>query len=161
MSKLQDLTLALYPYYKGFGFAVMENHTKPLEYGVIRQKHRFQLQSAVTRIDKLMDFYRPVLILVQDYKFKDTNAAKLISKIVQIAEVKNIKLYQYSRQQIRDVFEVFGATSKYRIAAKIVEAIPELAPRMPRIRKMWENEDYNMPIFNAISLALTHSYLTE
>jgi hypothetical protein len=62
---------------------------------------------------------------------------------------------------MRDVFEQFGAKSKYEIANKIVTWFPQLVSRAPKIRKPWMDEDYNMGIFDALALAITHKYLTE
>jgi hypothetical protein len=59
------------------------------------------------------------------------------------------------------VFEQFGAKSKYEIANKIIAWFPQLASRAPKIRKAWMDEDYNMGIFDALALAITHKYLTE
>lgn len=163
MSTIKNAIISLYPYSRGFGYAIMENPLKPMDYGVVCPRYRYHALKLLDKIEKLMDFYRPVIVLVQDYGYanKTTRAKKLIDGIIKMAERKNIKLYQYARQQIRDVFETFGATNKWLIATKIAEAIPEVAHRIPRPRKMWMNEDYNMPIFDAISLVLTHNYLTE
>ena len=35
-----------------------------------------------------------------------------------------------------------------------IEQFPELAPRLPRFRKLWMSEDERMSIFDALSLAL-------
>ncbi|UPT68012.1 MAG: crossover junction endodeoxyribonuclease RuvC [Sphingobacteriales bacterium JAD_PAG50586_3] len=163
MQQPNNVTFALYPYTKGFGYAILETPLTPIDYGVVRVRNQYHALSLLRRIEKLVDFYRPVVVLVQDYYYanKTTRAKKLIEGIVTIANHKNIKIYQYSRQQVKDVFETFGATNKFLIAGKIAEAIPSVAHRTPKPRKLWMMEDHNMPMFDAISLALTHNYLME
>jgi len=42
-----------------------------------------------------------------------------------------------------------------------VGGLPELKYRAPKAWKLWTSEDYNMGIFNALSVALTHAYLND
>jgi Holliday junction resolvasome RuvABC endonuclease subunit len=117
------------------------------------------------RITKFVEFYTPTIIVVKDYNSSYSRHSKRVAELVEsiakhAGEVK-IPVYRYSRQQVRDVFEQFGAKSKYEIAQKIIYWFPQLASRAPKIRKAWTDEDYNMGIFDALALAITHKYLTE
>lgn len=47
-----------------------------------------------------------------------------------------------------------GTANKHDIAVAIADRFPELAPRLPRVRKPWMSEDYRMSIFDAVGLAL-------
>ena len=57
---------------------------------------------------------------------------------------------------MRRLFAADGAVTKYQVATAIAEGIPELAPRLPGVRKIWLPEHANMSIFDAASLALTY-----
>ena len=49
--------------------------------------------------------------------------------------------------------------NKYEIAIAIAKRFPELAPRLPRLRKPWMSEDDRMSIFDAIGLAAAFFYV--
>ena len=113
----------------------------------------------------MIGFYKPTNIIVPDYKGKYSKKGdrvkNLIHTIVDYSTDQEVQCYHYSREQIRDVFQQFGAVSKYEIATKIIDWFSELESRMPKYRKPWMAEDYNMGMFDAISLILTHRYLRD
>lgn len=155
--------LALYANTNGFGYACFgDNRLDPIDYGVVKPRP-FQTFKVLNRFEKIVDFYWPTILIVQDYKNSRhrKRVQEIIDGVCNLAAHKNICVYHYTRQQIRDVFEIHQARTKYEIAQKIVEAIPVLAPRMPKLKKFWTPTDYNMPLFDAVSLVLTHQYITE
>jgi len=164
MKKDTSLILSLYPNARGLGYASIEPPQKLLDSGIIDVRPVSDDQ-ILARITKFVEFHRPTLIIVRDSNVKNVGATtrvqKLINSIADFAAKHTIPVHKYSRQQIRDVFEQYGATSKYEIAKRIIPWYPELAPRAPKIRKTWMDEDYNMCVFDAISLAVTHLYLTK
>ena len=56
---------------------------------------------------------------------------------------------------IRQAFSETGAVTKHEIAQVLAKDFPELAPRLPPVRRIWMTEDCRMAIFDAASLALT------
>ena len=78
-----------------------------------------------------------------------------------MANAEKLKVILYSRDQIRDVFEQFGAVTKYEISKVLLTEFKKLELREPKKRKTWESESHNMPIFDALSLALTWYWLTD
>ena len=57
---------------------------------------------------------------------------------------------------MRRHFAAAGAATKYQIATTIAADFPELAPRLPAVRKIWLPEHANMSLFDAAALVLTH-----
>src|SRR6476620_2930343 len=109
-----------------------------------------------------MDYYKPQVILL-----KETGASarsqrndKLIEAITTLSGEIGLTVFRYTKQQIQETFEVFGATTKYEMVEKMVQMLPDLKTRKPRDRKWYEKEDYNMVVFNAVALAVTHAHLT-
>ncbi len=45
---------------------------------------------------------------------------------------------------------------KYTIAVALTKQLPELAPRLPQVRKIWKSEDYRMSIFDAAALGVAY-----
>jgi hypothetical protein len=164
MNNEQNIILSIYPNTRGFGYVCLESPKNLIDYGIVTIRPICN-RRIMKRIKKIVSYFRPVLVLVQDcdkkYSRQGNRIKNLIDNIVAFAKENNIPVVQYSREQIRDVFEQFEAKSKYQIANKIIEWIPELEPRKPKARKLWMSEDYNMGVFDALSLALTHYYMSE
>lgn len=156
--------LALYPNARGLGYACLESPKNLKDSGVVTVRPICN-GTILERIIKFVDFFKPKIIVVKDYDnsyyWKSRRGIDLVESIVKYAEGRKLPVIGSSRKQIRDVFELFGAKSKYDIAHKIVSGFPHLEPRAPRIRESWMAEEYYMGAFDAISLALTHQYLTE
>ena len=172
-SSHRKVTIALYPNAKGFGFAVVEHPVLFLDYGIATVRP-INNASILKRVKRLIEFYKPKTVIVPDPKGKYSNKSlrvkKLLNNIVEhvtsldnlevLEDNEGIECFHYSREDVRNVFEQFKATNKYEIAMKIIDWFSELETREPRYRRPWMAEDYNMGMFDAISLILTHRYLT-
>jgi Holliday junction resolvasome RuvABC endonuclease subunit len=85
----------------------------------------------------------------------------LRNEIEEHAKNIDIPIYSYTREQVKDVFEVFAARNKQEIAEWIGTYFPALTGKVPKPKKFYEDEDFNMGIFDALALALTHEYLSK
>lgn len=160
----RNIVYALYPNANGFGFVYLENPRKLLDYGSVRI-NPISNRKVLERIKRSLDYLRPYLVIIQDPEGKASRVGRrvrrLIDKIIVLATEENIKIVQYSRDQVRDVFEQFGAVTKYEIAKVLLTEFKELELREPKKRKTWQSESHNMPIFDALSLALTYYWVEE
>lgn len=158
------VTLAIYPNTRGFGYICLENPQSLIDWGMMTCRP-LSNSKILKQVASMLDYFNPTLLIVQDpdnkYSRQGYRVAQLIETIQEKAEERNIKIVSYTREQIRNVFSSFGATTKHEIASKLLQWFPELMPRAPKVRKLWMKEDYNMGIFDALSLAITHAYLTE
>jgi hypothetical protein len=158
-----NITLALYPNHRGFGFAFFENPKTPLDCGLVTIRP-ISNEDCMKRIRNIIEYYKPTLIIVQDtketYPRKSPRVKKLIQHIERYATSQHLTVTSYGRDQIRFVFEQFKAVTKYEIAKTIVRWLPQFAHKLPKVRKVWMCEDYNMGTFDAMSLAITHFYLS-
>jgi hypothetical protein len=62
-------------------------------------------------------------------------------------------------KQITTCLQGWEVTSKYEMAVLLGKEFPLLAWKLPRERKAWQTEQWNMPIFDAAALGL--AYLLE
>lgn len=160
----RNIVYALYPNANGFGFVYLDSPRNLLDYGAVRI-NPISNRKVLERIKKSFDYLKPSIVIIQD---PDGNASRsgrrvnrLIDKIIAMANAEKLKVILYSRDQIRDVFEQFGAVTKYEISKVLLTEFKELELREPKKRKTWESESHNMPIFDALSLALTWYWLTD
>lgn len=154
--------LALYPNRRGTAFACVELPRELLDQGVINVGP-LSFGREMRRLRKYVEFFQPDIVVMRDEggAVLSPRVTELIREVQELANEKGVDFTQYSREQIRHVFEQFGASTKYEIAKKIIEWLPQLSDSEPRIRKAWQDEQYHMSIFDAVSLAVTHEYLGD
>jgi Holliday junction resolvasome RuvABC endonuclease subunit len=164
MKEDTSVILALFPNVIGLGYACLENPQTLLKVGVIKVRPMSN-KKALSHVKELVDLFDPKIVILRDFDthkpLKNKRIQQLLNEIITYAKEKHIRTFQYSRQQIRDVFELHSATSKYEISKQIITWFPSLADRAPKKRKPWLPEDSKMGIFDAMALAITHEHLNE
>lgn len=161
MRNERPVILSLYPNSIGIGYACLQIPDKLFDFGVTAVKP-LSNRKLLKRAEKFMDHYRPKIVLLKGGMTKNGRRVdQLIEAITTLAGEKNLKVYRYTKEQVKDAFELFGAQSKHDMVEKIVTMLPDLECRRPKVRKWYEKEDYNMGLFNAVALAITHAHLSE
>jgi Holliday junction resolvasome RuvABC endonuclease subunit len=165
MEEENPIVLSLFPNRRGLGYVCLDVvERKILESGVANVRP-ISNERVIARIKRFIEFHTPTIIIVRDPKERTIKGTIRLSELNTLidncAKTKHTPVYRYTRRQIREVFELFGANNKDEIAKQIIEWFDELAPLAPKIRKPWMDEDYHMGVFDAMSLAITHQYLTK
>lgn len=157
-----NVVLAIYPHGKGIAYACMSTPKKVIESGQYFF-HPICNRRCRSRAQYVLDHFQPDIVVLEDSEsnisFKRARIIKLLQHVKQDAEKLNLRVVQYKREQIRDVFSEFGAITKNEIATKIAEWLPEYTDRVPKVRDIGGSESHTMWEFDAISLAYTHFYL--
>jgi hypothetical protein len=156
--------LAVFPQGKGFGYAYFTEQYEPDHFGIATVKPPDNAK-CLKRVEAMVLTYQPKLILLPTPDGKRNRKKKrvqeLLQQITQYAKKNDIQVRTYSREQIRLIFEEFEAHSKLEIAEKICFWMPKLEKYQPPHRKKYMPEDYYQSLFDAISLFITHSYITQ
>ena len=164
MKEETRVVLALFPNVVGLGYVCLENPQTLLKAGIMKVRP-MNNKKALHQVKDLVEIFNPKIVIIRDFDTnkprKNKRIQELLNEISAYAKGKNIRTFQYSRQQIRDVFELHGATSKYEISKQIIKWFPALADHAPKKRKPWLPEDSKMGIFDAMVLAITHAHLNE
>lgn len=153
--------IAVYPNTLGFGYVILNEKGEILDFGVVSVRPACN-DKCLKRIHEIISYYQPKILIVEDHEKsnKSKRVRKLIKELCDYWEF-SVNVLKYSKDQIRDTFEVFGARNKYEVSKKISEAYPQLKNKLPEKRKTWEPEDYYQGIFDAMALVLTHHYLND
>ena len=153
------VTLAIVPTSRGFGFIVFENPDLPMDWGV-KDVRANKLRDCLLKARVLMHMLQPSVLVVEDTDHPSSRRSKrvkiVIEKFAELAQQRGITVVRCSRHDMLDVFGRLGARSKDDVAAVVARMVPELAPRLPARRRIWESEHYAMAIFEAAALALTY-----
>jgi hypothetical protein len=164
MTSSLKVVIAIYPDALGFGFAIIENPQNPIDCGVVKVRP-ISNRRCLVRMKKMLYYYQPTLVILQSlkgkYSYKGKRVSRLLNSLTSYCIANRLTVKKYSREQIRFAFAQFNAKSRYAIAKTIVKWLPQYAYRMPKFRKPWMAEDYNMGMFDALSLAITHFYIAE
>lgn len=157
------IVLAVYPNMRGFGFVCVDWPGMLIDSGVISVRPICNGKT-LKQFIRYVSFYRPEVVILRGCEEDAKHTKRAVALLEQMAghsKEMELQVHHYSRGQIKAVFEQFGARTKYEIAQKLIEAYPQLKSKMPKLRKRWMPEDYSMPIFDALSLVVTHKYLSE
>jgi hypothetical protein len=156
----QNLVLAVYPSSRGFAFVFFEGATSPFEWGVKEIKAKHKNSRTLEEIKKLIDRYRPEVIVIEDTTDSGSRRTSRIRKLYRmlshLAIAEYIDLHRYSRREINACFASVGARTKHEIARAIAAQVPAFAHRIPPFRKPWMSEDPRQSLFDAAALGLTY-----
>jgi len=148
--------LAVAPSTRGFGFAVLEGDTL-LDWGVKSVKGDKNHQS-LSKLNELVGYYQPGVLVLEDHTGKGLRRAARIralnNEIIALAKNRGITLKMFSRQQVRKVYFADGKGTKHAVAEILAKRFTEeLGCRLPKKRRPWMSEAYQMGIFDAVALA--------
>jgi hypothetical protein len=143
---------------RGFGFVVMEGQKTIIEFRGPRADGDKNAQS-LAKIEKLLNFYRPGVLVLQDVEAKGSRRAPRIKtlnrQIKRVAEKHKIEVKLISGKQLRTLLLGNPKGTKQEMAEQLAKDFPdELASRLPPKRKQWKSEDSRMDIFDAVALAV-------
>ena len=157
-----DLCVALYPNGSGLGYVVCENPKELVAYGMGRIRP-MTTPAYLKRLMHFVELYRPSLIVLRGWQGKTVKASPRVRKILQCftkrAHELGLEVHHYTREDIKASFSKFGDPTKYGISKTIAGWYPELRSRMPDPRRNTKAEHWQMGIFDAFALMLTHFYL--
>lgn len=156
----EEKIIAIHPNTMGFGYVAINEKGEILDYGMISVRP-IRNDKCLNKIRDMLLYYQPEILILEDYR--NSNKSERIKKLLKSisTENDNLKIFRYSKEQIKNTFEVFGARNKYEISKKISEAYPQLKSKLPEKRRLWEPENYYQGIFDAMALVLTHHYLND
>ncbi len=148
--------LAIDPTTHGFGFAILESPTMPVDWGmpVIRKGDK---EKTLARVTALIEQYEPNILAIEEPKgSRRCQRVQELLEAISLIKVKGVTIKRFSTKRLKKVFRAFGAQTKYEIAHAIAKQVPELTSWLPRFRKPWMSEDKRTSIFDAAALALAY-----
>jgi len=148
--------LAIDPYSRGVGFAVLEGPEMLIDWG-IRTTGAADNAKAQRIIGKLVDRFRPDVLALEDWASAGSRRCQRVQALLNriAAEEGNRVLVRLIRQRdVRAIGPLPQTATKHGRACLVAERFPELQAFLPPFRKLWMPEDDRMSIFDAATLAL-------
>jgi len=152
--------LAIDPTPRGFGFALLEDRPlRLIDWGVVECRRGNKEENRGKRLRGLFQEYDPSIFVIEDCGRKTSRRGhatrRFADEIRLLAQRVHLPLKKFSREQVKQAFALHGATTKQQIAQVLADGFPELKPRLPTVREIWQSEDYRISIFDAVALGMT------
>jgi hypothetical protein len=148
--------LAIDPFSRGVGFAVLEGPDLLIDWGLKTTGHADN-EKAIRAIETLVARFQPDVLAVEDSAAVGSRRCDrvqtLLDQIVS-AKSRHLPVRLVSRHQLSAIGPLPQANTKYGRACLLAERFPELQPSLPRFRKAWMSEDDRMAIFDAVGFAV-------
>ena len=144
--------LAIDPTSKGFGFVVLENVDRLVDWGVARVWASSDME-LLARVDATIARYRPKLLVVPEIPAEPRRAksARRVAALSTHAQHHGMQVIVVTRSNVEAAFP----GKKRERAESVAARFPELRPWLPPPRRPWMTEDDRMHIFDALALAIT------
>lgn len=145
--------LAIDPFSRGVGFAVLEGPEQLIDWGLRTTGHADNTKAARV-IDKLIDRFRPDVLALEDWDAAGSRRCDRVQKLLdRIAtdEGTRVLVRLVTRGEIRAIGPMPQTGTKQGRARFLVERFLELRAFLPPVRKPWMPEDDRMAIFDAVS----------
>jgi hypothetical protein len=157
----EELVLSIYATSKGIAFVLFEGPDAPFDWGVREIHNPSRNRKCVEAIERFVIQYQPHAIILEDtsdtHSRRTARIRRLYQSILHLAKTNVIDVHRYSRESIKQTFNLVGATTKYEVAQAIARQIPAFAIRLPRYRKPWMSQDMRQGLFDAAALVI-HYY---
>ena len=148
----------------GFGYVLMEEPVDVLEKG-IKSFKPVESPQLWEDIIELIKNLQPQRVILENDEGKKSNKCerirKLLKRLKQFLKGLGMPYSSYDRDQIRMVFELWRARSKYEIALVISKSLPGFQNFLYEKPKYPKVEHYRTVVFDAAALGITHYYITE
>lgn len=116
---------------------------------------------ATVKIEKLMKQFLPEVLVLPDVNAKGCRRAPRIKalhrNLVDLAEMHKCKVAVISGRALRNSLLGRAKGTKHEMAERVAQRFPELAAKLPPIRRAWDSENGRMDLFDAVGLAVVFS----
>jgi hypothetical protein len=148
--------LAIDPYSRGVGFAVLEGPGCLIDWG-LRSTGGADNAKAARAIDKLIDRFRPDVLALEDWDSAGSRRCGRVQELlgrIAAAEGNRVLVRLITWREIRAVGPLPQTGTKHGRACFLAERFPELQAFQPPFRRLWMPEDDRMAIFDAVGFAV-------
>jgi hypothetical protein len=142
------------------GFAVLEGSLGLVDWRTVHYQTNSiaRINPAMRKMESLLTLSTPSVIVIERSRLLNAQNVANVYSIYRFlrreAKLRSIPMSVMKRKDVRNTFRHFHARSKDAIAATLAQMFPELLPKLPPKRKIWQGENAIMPLFDAIALAV-------
>jgi len=157
----RDRVLSIYPHARGFTFTLFEGPMSLIDWGTKEARGRGRNAHSFAAAKRLIELVQPDILALEKCSHPGRRRATQVGRLQRLlqshAALQAIEVQAFTRKEIHDCFEAFGATTRYERAQMIASQVQVEAfrNRLPPARKTWMTEHPWMRLFDAAAVALT------
>jgi hypothetical protein len=159
-----EKVLTVYPNSKGYAYALMQGPLTILTKKMISVSP-VNNTTIINDVSDLIKEHCPNALILENpkckYARKSVRGKQLFRSLSVKAKNLEIEVYLYSREDIRLVFEIWKAQTKYEVAEVIAKNIKSFRILLYPRPKYPDTQKYLTALFDAVSLGITHYYKTN
>ena len=118
-----DLVLAIHPFSRGFGFALLEAPLSPIDWGVREVKGPNPEREYLAQAQSLIEQMQPDVVVLARLETSVLHRSKRRERFQRLlanyARGEGVRVVHYARVQVLACFEGVGAITRYQIAQAI------------------------------------------
>ena len=156
--------VSIYPYTRGFAYAVMDNPINVIEMRLFDLKE-YDISKMSRIVRGILRIHQPGIVVLENtnskYCRKGVRSKQFIRKIAALAKKRSIKVMLYSREDVRKVFRRWKAKNKYEIAEVLSRNIDSLRSLQMEKPKYPGREPNIEAIFSSVSMGVAHYFLED
>ena len=156
-SPIRILALDLHP--RSFGYVVVENPSRLLDWGVCSYRGKQGAGNVLVRkrVRQLLNLWRPAALVLENPLQKSQRPNRKKDKLIDLLIVMEAKSRRIIvRVSVKRAADQGKILTKYENARRVAEHFPVLTRELPPKRRAWESEHYRMSIFDAAALLFSH-----
>ncbi len=139
------------------GYAVFETSAQLIGFGVTRFDSP---HAGALRVAALAGRFSPTTVVLRKIGRRSTRnrpRTKAVLRLIsQQARRSSIHVTTVSNRQVRFSLGNDRTRTKHQSASLLASAFPELVWKLPQPRKTWQPESWNLLIFDAVALGVSH-----
>ncbi len=150
--------LAVHPTASGFGWAVFDAAGALLEWGIASGKEG-RSPRLLRRFKRLLTRFDPAVLVLEAHDGEHKRADRIVElyrAFARAAADAGARGYTYDREAVAFALDIPHRSSRYEVALKVADFLPELSHRIPRKQAFGASEDPRQSLFAAAALALTY-----
>jgi hypothetical protein len=144
-TSIRILSLDLHP--RSFGYAVFENG-ELLDWGLRKWPSR-QLNTAGRKLCRLLTFWQPMRLVI-----REGASAREYAMVEALAREAKVPVLDVRRADVQDACRSSRRASRFDIARVVAARYPELAFRLPALRKLGHGEPFQLRMFSAAAAGM-------
>src|SRR3989304_4743001 len=149
MKRPHNYLIAIAPVPRGFGYIVLTRRGTPVDWRVKEIKSKKHKNArCVVEADKFVEQYCAEVLVIEDCAAQGSKRRKrvkeLLALLTDLAVDHGMGIVRYGPRDVRATFSLPPRANKDQVAKAVAERLPALAPRLPKIKRLWETERYVM-----------------
>jgi hypothetical protein len=155
MNHKRILALDVHP--SRFGYVIFEGPDELLDWGVrsFRGGVNAVRIPAAMKVGTLLDDFAPSAVVLEKRESRSRKLSTKMRTVLREAARRRVPVRWVTRRMVKQAF-AGHERNKDEIASVLGERFPELTPKVPPRRRIWQSEDYRMSIFDAAALGVAY-----